>query len=177
MTIKVDVEKYYEGEYWTNRYHIVGSDLVAALVQANRIVGVEKLIHVPGVLFTKYRVSDITPGTDSYISVPINENGQGQADTPLPLFNVVRVLFHPTMGRPGFKLYRGCLTENDIANGRITASALANLLDKIDAFLDGEGAIGLTDLEGDTYNTVTIDPRVSMRQLRRGTRRRTTPIL
>lgn len=177
MTVQLDIEKTYQGEYWTNRYFLTAESIEAAADATADIVEVEKNLHVTGVVLTKYRLSDATPDTDVYTTVPLNANATGQTGEPLPLFNVVRVNLTPQTGRPGVKMYRAALIEGTITGGNIDAAEIANIVLKLNALPLGGSGVVICDALGEPYLGITVNPRVSMRQLRRGTRRRTTPVL
>lgn len=171
---KVDIEKSLEGEYWTNRYLVLADDLATAVIHAQDIKSVERNIHATEVLFTKYRVSDTSVGTDVYVTFPVNDNGLSSHSSPLlPLFNVLRVDMVVPVGRPSRKYYRGILSEGSSTFNTIDSGSLGGyntaLLDLLD--------LPICDPQGSLITGYIAWPSVGMRQLRRGTRRRATPVI
>ncbi len=167
----VDIEKMLQGEYWTNRYIVAAADLAAASVVGGTIMGLERGIHQPAVLFTRYRTSDGQPLTDVYQVSQVNSFGlAGETFTSLlPLFNVLRVDFTTAGGgRPSRKYLRGVLTEGDInfnaiAQNRIDfyAAEYVNPLAALNAFVD---------VDNQQINAGSVYPFVGMRQLRRASK-------
>lgn len=174
---KVDIEKKYQTEYWTNVYYVFADDLAAAHLVAFEIKEIERAILLPGIITTKYRTSDVIPGTDIYVSTSPNEAGL-RADPGgglLPLFNVVRFDLSAEAGRPSRKYMRGVLTENDIVFNDINNATLAemdaNYSDPLEAVAE------LRDVDSQAIVDVQAYPFVGMRQLRRGSKRRAVPVL
>lgn len=176
--IKLDIEKQLLGEYWTNRYFLDFTDPAAALIAGANIAGYEQAIHMENVLFTKYVVSDVDPSTDNYYSVPLNVYGDrsyGGTVNFLPLFNVARVDFAAGAGRPSRKYLRLPLTEGDTETGALSSALIALINTEYVAPLVALATF--VDVDGTAIEGGTVFPQIGMRQLRRGTRRRTTPIL
>jgi hypothetical protein len=172
----IDIEKRYEGEYWTNRYIALTPTIGAARADAQKFVTAERAIHNVAVLFTQVRTSDMDPMTDSYFSDPINLFGQAAPPSEaLPLFNVVRVDFMVAEGgRPSRKYLRLPLTELEQQNGFLTANMLLFVRD---SYVIPVLAIGTyADVDGSPISGGSVFPRVGMRQLRRA-RKRKTPVL
>jgi hypothetical protein len=173
---KIDIEKQLGAEYWTNVYHCDVADLDAADDVALEVLDAERAIHHVTVTFTKRRVSDIVPNTDNFRTTPINLTGElNDPAALLPLFNVLRVDAVAQTGRPGRKYLRGCLTEGAITFDTIVPAALttfdtgySNAMDLITE---------LCDEDGDPFIDWQSNPKVGMRQLRRGSKRRTQPII
>lgn len=100
----------------------------------------------------------------------------GSTTVALPLFNVVRVDFRTSSGRPSRKYLRILLVPADVAgSGGILPSTVGYVttdysepmaLDTRFVDVDGEAFTGFT-----TYNMI------AMRQLRRGSKRRLQPII
>jgi hypothetical protein len=173
---QVDVEKLYEGEYWSNRYFVERETIAAASVAAEDIAQIERSFHNVNVLFTKVRTSTVALGDDAYIISPLAVNGQfASGDALLPLFNVLRGDF-PKFGggRPYRKLYRGVLTEDVVIGNVISSGTLTTALN---AAQSSFREVPLTTGLGEELGNVTWFAPVAMRQLRRGSRRRLLPIL
>lgn len=179
---KLDIEKQLGSEYWSNRYFISAGTLAAANAQAPMILACEASFHRTAILFTKYRVSDTVPGTDNFIVTPANVNGiLPKNGAFLPLFNVVRSDFRVEgTGRPSRKYYRIGLCAGDAVadfqhDPTIRTLVQTNLNTLITALNDNDTPIVDADLQAWVSSTTFID--ISMRQLRRGTKQRTQPIL
>jgi hypothetical protein len=168
-----DIEKMYQGEYWTNRYVIAAASLAAAVTAASTLVEAERLVTTNGVLFTKFRVSDTDPATDIYQVT--NSNLFGLASTGgsqlLPLFNVVRVDFSTQGGgRPSRKYLRGILTEGDIDfNALVGARVTAIQNNYVNQCL---AVPQFVDVDQQSFSVGSVYPFVGMRQLRRGSKRK-----
>jgi hypothetical protein len=172
---QLDIEKFLNGEYWSNRYFVSSSTIAAAEILGQTIVAAERLFHSSLVTFTKLRTSTVAAGDDSYITTILDQLGAFSATGDLlPLFNVVRVDFNKDGGgRPYRKLYRGCLGEGLVTGSVITSGSFIEALqDGLDA-IDGIVSDGL----GTALFTGVLINRIAMRQLRRGSRRRTQAIL
>lgn len=173
----LDIQKELRGEYWTNRYILDGASLLSLVAPADLILDAERAITIPDVDFTSYRLSTTVSGDDSYIIVPVGLPGQRVlASQALPLFCVVRVDFPPPQGRPSRKYLRGVLGESDQENyGDLLSSTVTFLADNYGVPV---GAVPeYVDVDGQALGTGVIWPNVAMRQLRRGSRRRTMPII
>ena len=177
MLVSLDIQKELTGEFWTNRYVLDVPSLADAITPANFIVGKERIITIGDITFTSYRISDMVPGTDAYIVVPIGLQGlRVITSQALPLFNVARVDFGVGQGRPSRKYLRGVLGEEDQESYGILVDASITFINTNYA---GPVA-GLTeyvDVDGQAITTGFCYGRVGMRQLRRGSRRRTEPII
>ena len=172
----VDIQKYYGTEFWTNRYMVEAASLTAADAIGAAITELEKAVTNNRITFDKRRTSSIVEGDEEYVITSLATPGEGTDATPLyPLFNVVRVDFSPGSGRPSRKFLRGVLTEGH-ADGM-------NLTSTISTFVATEYAVplrdlaGFVDVDGQTFLSATVYNQISMRQLRRGSRRRTTPVI
>lgn len=173
---QIDIEKRLDSEFWTNRYVVDTADLNEAAVVAGRIVDREEAIHNDLITFTQARVRDFDPTTDVFINLPLGTTGERNVlGAPIPLFNVARVDFGVITGRPSRKYLRIGLTEADITGQNIVTDLL-NLIDTAYA-QPMLSEVAFVDVDGqDIVNAVVFAP-ISMRQLRRGSRRRTQPVL
>lgn len=172
---QLDIEKSYQGEFWTNRYILEATDVNATLGTANIIVDAEQDVHNNIINFTKYRVSDIVKGTDNYVIVPINSvGGRVSVGSILPLFNVARVDFGVGIGRPSRKYLRIGFTEADI-DGSVIVPALVTALQNYGALL--VSLAQFVDVDAQPITSSAVVGTLQMRQLRRGSRRRTQPVI
>lgn len=173
----VDVQKRLGSEFWTNRYIVRGTNIASAIITANAISEVERIAHSNLVTFVNHRVSDAGV-SEEYAITPLNVAGLRGETNLLPLFNTLRVDIAAATGRPSRKFYRGVLGEVDINGeavlGNTAFTDLVNGL--VNLFSEIEGEDGLIDPQGTLFTGATLHPFVQMRQLRRGTRRRSTPV-
>jgi hypothetical protein len=173
---QLDIEKAFGSEFWTNRYILNAASLSAAVASIGGVINAERNITDQNVSFTRCRVADLDPNTDQYTIVPLNQVGaRANLTNLLPLFNVLRVDFGVAEGRPSRKYLRGVLVEGDIDFTTISTSALTffdtnyvDLLVPFDSYVD---------VDGEPIISGSVYPQVAMRQLRRGSRRRTEPII
>lgn len=173
----VDIQKRLASEFWTNRYIVRGTDIGPALIIANNLANIESEVHSTLVSFVNVRVSDAGV-SEVYSIIPLNFTGQRAQTALLPLFNTLRVDMQAATGRPSRKFYRGVLGESDINGDAVQGFAeftdLVNAL--VNEFAEIEGEDGLVDPQGTLLIGASLHPFVQMRQLRRGKRKRTTPI-
>lgn len=175
----LDIEKLFEGEYWTNRYVLNASDLPTANGMAPIIYDAERSVHRDFVLFTKYRVSDFNPATDAYFITQTNAMGLLGGANPsqcIPLFNVVRVDFTTFGGgRPSRKYLRLPLAQPEIQGNKLVQTTIDRvLLNYVGGVLSQAGYV---DVDQQAFTQATVYPFVGMRQLRRGTKRKLAPII
>src|SRR5215216_7618848 len=91
----VQVFKEAFGYKWSNRYHVNGSDIIAAADDAEgAIVPKEMLIHPTYVNFTELLVSTIAEGDRQFVSRVMAETGDRTFSTDrMPFFNTVLARF------------------------------------------------------------------------------------
>lgn len=174
----LDIEKQLGTEYWTNRYILDGASPAGLNTAAVAIVAAERAITLDSVTFTKYRISSVATGDDDYVIIALGSAGQRAVGgaTALPLFNCVRVDFDATQGRPSRKYLRGIIAEGDQSDFGVLNDTL---LDFVDENYTGYvvGVPEFVDVDGQGFTGGRSMKAIAMRQLRRGSRRRTTPIL
>lgn len=169
-----EIEKAYNGEFWVNRYHIEAADLAGALSVLGSIYAVEHVVHDTRIMFTKMTVRTNTEGDYAFITQPLNTMGQGaHVGDLLALHNVVRVDFGTGIGRPSRKYLRGCLSEGEVAAFDITPSIVTFFNDNYATPL--AALAGYVDVDGQAITSGTTSPKVGMRQLRRGSKKKSTP--
>jgi len=172
-------EKEYNGVYWTNRYILQADTLAAAVTAAGSVRTIEREVHYTQVNFTKYRVSDQVEGTDVYQIINDSVTGdltiEGTPDW-LPLFCRTRVDFNTDGGgRPSRKFLAPLMHEGIQQNGSLT--------DGWRTFVQTNYVVPLValtafvDVDGQAFGSGSVIKPVAMRQLRRGSRRRTTPVI
>ncbi len=170
---QLEIEKYYQGEYWVNRYFLDSSDMAGALVAAESIYLIERAIHRTSITFTKYSVRTTVPKDYVYETVVLNTTGNSAVGSQLaPLFVVLRVDLGVSGSRPSRKYYRGVLTEDDIQTFTIIPASVTFYNTTIAPLAD---VAGLCDPQGQSINNAKANPNVGMRQLRRGSKKKPTP--
>lgn len=169
---QLDIEKRFSSEFWTNRYFLNGTSLVEAIGVAPAFVAAERAFHPSSVEFVKYRLSTVAEGDNEFYTEPLGGTGLVALSDFLPLWNVVRVTFGIVGRRPHYKLYRGILGEPNTLNGIIAPTTL----EEIQTALENISDVNTTGT-GVTLGPGIPDSRIRMRQLRRGTRKRKTPVL
>lgn len=176
MPFRITVEKYASnlGEYWTNVYWSAGADLAGAALDADAIVAAERPLYGSWVVITKYRVDDAVPLTDNYKTTNVNLPGTNAtaAGEFLPLFCVGRVDFNTQTGRPSRKYLRGTMFEGEVQGMLVLPAAVARLQAYGDAVV---AAAGTVDVDGQDFANASASNQVAMRQLRRGSKKKTTP--
>jgi hypothetical protein len=175
---QIDIQKFYIGEYWTNRYLTdlpVGDAATETLALA--IANAEKPLYFNVVRIQKIRIASLQPNDNVYQTWDPNLVGTraGTATAMLPLFNVVRVDFGAGLGRPSRKYLRGVLSEIDSTGPNIEAGTITTFLNPYGNTISG--LAGIVDPQGDDLNGFSVTAAIGMRQLRRGTRRRTESVL
>lgn len=172
---KIDIQKFMLGEYWTNRWLVNADDLLDAQDAANDLVTHERFIHSTIIRFDRVRVSDAVQDTDVYVTIPLNVFGNyGFTGENLPLFNVLRADFNVAVGRPCRKYWRVGLSETYVVGSQIAESVITDVNNVIASIV----ALGrVVDPQGNVVTGGSAFPAVQMRQLRRGSRRRTNPVI
>lgn len=176
---KVEMFKELAGENWANVYHVSADDISDLSGIGNSIFLTEKEFHLDVVTFTNARVSTIAEDDEIFSVQPINASGErASSDTPLPLFNTLRVDLQAGTGRPGRKYYRGVLMESDNLDvqGSIASGILGTVASELTALISGlSGTFPLQQADGDLIISATPFTKVQMRQLHRKRRRTPTP--
>lgn len=173
----LDVQKAVGGVYFTNRYILEGAAVTSFDTAAMAIVQAEQAIMLAQVSFISYRVSDAIVGNDQYIVVPLSLQGLrvGGAEA-LPLFCCARVDFQVAIGRPSRKYLRGVLVEGDqSAYGLLNATVVSFINENYTAYVVAQSEF--VDVDGQNIVSGGCIANVAMRQLRRGSKRRLTPII
>jgi len=173
---RVDIEKT-DDVYWTNRYHVNAVNPNEAFAAAQEIAAVERAQTASYITFTKARVSlAATVGVDDYTNIPLNYAGQRTATGVLPYFVATRIELYSGPGRPDIKYYKGMADPNDLNSPSVWKPAyLTTIGTGLCAAL--AGVEGLCNAQGLAYSTIAPAIKVGMRQLRRGTRKVTTPVI
>jgi hypothetical protein len=178
---QIDVEKSYGGEFWTNVYYVEAPDLGEANTLAGKIAGQEMNFHLEVISFTKARIRTVTQGDEIFVTRPIGMFGVRDLgpNFMLPLFNVVRADCAAASGRPSRKYYRGCLMNTDVTGDfnmlPILVTQYAGMMNEW--FTNPLVQVPLRDVDGEDLSEFTVFPKIGMRQLRRGSKRKLEPVL
>lgn len=174
---QVITEKTYNGlEYWVNDYYVSTTDLLAAADIGEAIAGLEVELYFQPVTLTKIRASTIPVDVGQFVTRTVNLVPSTPPNAGLlPLFDVLRVDMTAATGRPGRKFYRAVITASDLQNGgQLKPASMANWQPILDSILTTGG---LRKPSGAVIDSMDIYPAVGMRQLRRGSRKKLTPVI
>lgn len=174
QTYQIVIQKFLNGEYWVNDYHVQAASPSEAHTRGLAIVAIERSVHKVITAFVNMRVRNAAGGGQGTV-YPLGLFGQAGVDDYFPLYCTVRVDMSPEFGRVGRKYLRLPLEEGGATNGTLTASTIN--------FINQSYATPLANLayvckpNGQDFVAASAVPGLQMRQLRRGTRRRTQPII
>lgn len=175
MAWEIAIEKQLGSEYWINVYHADVASQAEARAVGDEIVGVERGVTMQQVGFTKMRVRQVSelaaPGTVYPIGLP----GAMADSIYLPLFVVARIDIAVPVGRPDRKFLKSPMPASLVANGNLTGPAIA--LYNANYCTPLLAIEGISDRSGQEYLSAAVSPAAGMRQLRRGTRKKSTPII
>ena len=173
---KLIIQKQFGTEYWVNDYYFTATDLDDADSKAQPIIDAEIAVTCVGVVFDLYRISTVDPDDGIFRNYPLNVQGTKPNNAELlPLFVVLRVDFQADTGRAGRKYLRGVLGEADVQFNTLNSTSVDQYNTLYATPLRSLGY--LEKSSGVLLNDVAINPTVAMRQLRRGSKRRVTPII
>lgn len=171
----VTVEKYFAGanEYWVNNYNINAASGDDAVPVISAFVNAEKALYDSAIVITKVRISSSTPDDDAFYTSAVNVAGTRTAGTGdrSPLFVVARVDFSVAWQRPSRKYLRGIFSEGDITFSALIPGITTVLSTYATAIL---AITGICDEHGNTFNGASVWPAPAMRQLRRGSKKKST---
>lgn len=179
---QIDVEKEAFGNFWTNRYFVTSTSIENAHEGAEVIWNFEAAIHREDITIVKARTRTTTVGDDVFIVEPLAlPGGIPPSGAFMPLWNVVRVDIKVAgFGRPSRKFYRvGLCAGDQIPGFSIDASLVSIIQGEMDNLVPNTNAVGafLCDADTDLWDIPTVFSTIAMRQLRRGSRRPTLPVL
>lgn len=173
---EITIEKVFNGVYFVNRYLVSRGTPGAAVADVAPIVNMEKQFFGTGVSFTKARVSDGIPGTDSYIIVPLSgSGGVSSGSTQTPLFNTVRVDLGVNAGRPSRKYYRVSVASGQAEGQNWSTGYQETVQVNWNAMIASD--VPLCDPDGQLIINAAVLRPVQMRQVRRGSRKKMQPII
>lgn len=171
---QAEIEKYYQGEYWVNRYFINAASLTDAGLIAEQVYNAERTITNAPITFTKLSVRTTTKDDYVYQTVPLNTPGQNSGTSPLmPLFVVCRIDLTVNNSRPSRKYLRGVLREDLVTGMKIDDAMVSYVNTSYTNVL--AGISGLVDPQNADIYGGSCSPITGMRQLRRGSKKKVTP--
>jgi hypothetical protein len=140
--ITARVYKLHVGYKWANNYEIQATSSITdpegqLQAIANRLVALEAAIHLNIVLIDRVTISTYAPDSQPYnpdtlASFPYTQLGQrGATGDILPLEACLFVRRNVSFGRDGRLLYRGCLTETDVATTGMRMGLMTSALNSI----------------------------------------------
>lgn len=178
---QVDVQKTFLGQFWTNRYFVTADTLAEAHGSATIFIAGEQAIHTSNVHIVKVRTATPSAIDTSFLTLVVNVAGTlSSPGNGLPLFNVVRVDWPAGEGRPSRKFYRCLLGTDDVASAfqwdTAVLASIESALTDMRADLSAAGT-PLVDPDSEILGLPVPQLNIAMRQLRRGTRRQTEPII
>lgn len=178
---QLDLQKEFLGHFWTNRYFVLADDLADAFNARTDLTAGEQDIHTSNVRITKVRASTLTENDGVFLSETLNVAGTlSSSGNGLPLFNVVRVDWSAGTTRPARKFYRSLLATGEVGSAfQWTSGVVGTIQAALEAMQDALSTIGLplVNRQGTVLGTPIVKLDIAMRQLRRGTRRQTEPII
>lgn len=170
----VDIEKFWDKEFWSNRYFITASNLSEAADTARAIAAAERAITSTVVQFTKGALRTVAENDELYRTVVLNFTGQRVPPSDLlPLFAVARFDIEPNSGRASRKYLRGVLHKADIGTSQIISSMVTFFNTNYTAKL--LAIPGYVDVDGQSFVAGGCNVQVGQRQLRRGSKKKNTP--
>lgn len=175
MVWEISIEKQLGTEYWINVYHADVATQAEAKQVGDEIVGVERGVSQLQIGFTKMRVRQVSEIAGPGTVYPIGLTGTAENQSYLPLFNVVRVDFAVPVGRPSRKYLKLPTPAASVVNGSFGPTTVAYFNSN---YVTPLLAIpGICASDGQELLSGAAQSAVGMRQLRRGTRKKSTPII
>lgn len=176
MLFKIDMQYLYQTEYWTNVFYVDVADYGAAQSAVIDLAEVLKTGIQNSVSIDKARITPAPFTRDTFRDVVLGISGTGGATQPAPLFNVVRWQFAKPVGRAINMYFRGGVTPSNIGPDQEFTEAAQTFNNALLAAIF-DLPVQFVSRAGTVYTTATAAPKVGMRQLRRGSRRKTTPVI
>jgi len=174
----MDSEKSSFNLFWSNRYCLEAADLAGAMLWAADIRVIERNCTSNFASLTKYRVSTALEHDDVYQIIEDNLTGLRALDGGqlMPLFCRVNCIFNTVGGgRPSRKYWCAPLMETDQSFGDLTPATITFFQEQyVNALL---GVAGFVDIDEQPFISGSVKPRVGMRQLRRGSKKKHDPII
>jgi hypothetical protein len=176
--VTVRIYKQFGGYLWANNYEVAATtnvpDPVVSLQElADRLVTLERNIHLRGVFIDRVTISSYAPDSQPYdpdtlATFPYTLEGvrnyNGEA-VPLELCLFVRR--STNFGRDGRLLYRGCLSEGDITAPSFRSVLTSAARNSFQSILDtwqqqGPGSVWVLVMASGTPNPTSIRRVISL---------------
>lgn len=169
------IQKNFFGEFLVNDYNISAPDMEAAMAFLETIAHYEAALFIPGIVINTLRVSSLPQGDNYFYTKAVNIPGTRTYTGALtPPFNRFRVDMGVGFRRPLRKYLLIPLTGD--VNGGGLSSAAQTLVNT--SYCQPLVALGcVVAINGTIVGSASVSERVGMRQLRRGSKRRSTPVI
>lgn len=174
---QIDIQKAVSAFYWTNRYFVDATSFPDAIVEGEKLAQIEKNVHVTYVDFVSVRASK--PGKEKpsqFLTATLGFQGVRGADGIVPLTTCVRPELYRGFSRPDVRYLRGVVREGDQANIRSFSDLFItyitdNYVNPVIALPSSRSHAGLVYVSG------RCNPNVANHQMRRGSKKKTTPVI
>lgn len=172
----VDVQKVWNGEYWTNVYHVDATGIADALSKGIEIANIEKAVLATDVTITAVRArpTGVVGGETAFSAVNIIGTLTTTGNVPLEV--CVRVVFGNSTSRPGIKYLRAAVSSTDFATRKTLAAGRLTAVDT-NYSTPIMAKTYLRDARGRAVLTVKANAQTSNHQLRRGSKRKAKAII
>jgi len=172
---KVDIQVDYYQEFVTNRYHVLADDMVQAGTRGTAIAELQKTLLPTTVNIDFIRVSTVVEGDNSFYTLPADIPGTRAATSQtMPPFCRWRADMSIGFRRP-LRKYLLIPLEEDSEGASFTTAARSYFNANYGAPLFNLGYV--CSEGGIVISGVSLNNIIGMRQLRRGSKRRMTPII
>jgi hypothetical protein len=146
--------KQYIGYAWANNYEVeatqnISNPATALEFLANRIAFLERDLHLSGIVIDRITISTYVPDSQPYnpstlATFPLSMLCTRPASFEvLPLELCLFVRRNTSFGRDGRLLYRGCLTENDMAAAGFRPLITSSAVSSFQSIINSWQSIGL----------------------------------
>jgi len=176
--VTVRIYKQFGGYLWANNYEVAATtnvpDPVVALQElADRLVALERNIHLRGVFIDRVTISSYAPDSQPYdpdtlATFPYTLEGlRNYNGDAVPLELCLFVRRNTNFGRDGRLLYRGCLSEGDITapsfRSLLTSAARSSFQSILDTWQQqGPGSVWVLVMASGTPNPTSIRRVISL---------------
>jgi len=176
--VTVRIYKQFGGYLWANNYEVAATtnvpDPVVALQElADRLVTLERNIHLRGVFIDRVTISSYAPDSQPYdpdtlATFPYTLEGvRNYNGDAVPLELCLFVRRNTNFGRDGRLLYRGCLSEGDITapsfRSLLTSAARSSFQSILDTWQQqGPGSVWVLVMASGTPNPTSIRRVISL---------------
>jgi hypothetical protein len=172
---QVDIQTDYYGEFISNRYFVDEPGLAEAAAIGVAIANLHAKLLPPSVKIDAIRASTPAPADNQFFTSPVNIPGTRAATSQtMPEFCRYRVDFQIGYRRP-LRKFLLVPFEEDSEGSSFTGGAVARVInDYINPLI---ALASVCSAEGLPVINGSLNARIGMRQLRRGSKRRLQPII